>query len=181
MIRIENLSFSYGEKAVFNDYSLDIPAGVVCIGGESGGGKTTLLHLLAGLLKPNAGAITGVPEKISLLFQDDRLMPWYTNARNVLVAAPGCDTSYWLGAVELEDEADSFPSDVSGGQRRRVALARALAFGGELLLLDEPFKGLDPALTERMAQLICKHYKNVIITTHSQFEAEAMGGKIITL
>ncbi|MBR5381966.1 MAG: ABC transporter ATP-binding protein [Oscillospiraceae bacterium] len=183
MIRFRNVYFSFGETPVFEDLTLDIPKKCV-LKAPSGRGKTTLLRLAAGLLRPDAGSVSGAPEKIAFLFQDDRLLPWLTAEENVAAVLPGerkDEAAAWLGYVELASLKNARPDELSGGQRRRVALARALAFGGDLLLLDEPFKGLDPALTDRMAGLVLSTGTDFLMASHSERETELMGGEIIDL
>lgn len=184
MIRLGNISFSFGEKRIFDNFSLDIPDGTVVIGGSSGYGKTTLLRLISGLLTPDSGSITGVPKRISFMFQEDRLLPWLSAEKNIAAVLPKArqhEAVRFLDYVELASEAASLPEQLSGGQRRRISLARALAFDGELMLLDEPFKGFDPELTERMAALVSSLGKNIIMTSHSEFETSLMGGTAISL
>ena len=185
MIRIRDLSLSYGNKVVLDGLDLDIPLqGVTCLRGPSGCGKTTLLRVLAGLEKARKGRIDGLPEKIAYLFQEDRLLPWCTALENVAAVLPKAErarATEFLKLVELEGEESSLPTALSGGMQRRLALARTLAFGGDLLLLDEPFKGLDPALTWRIAEKIKNARVPVLAVTHAQEECEALGGRIIAL
>jgi ABC-type nitrate/sulfonate/bicarbonate transport system ATPase subunit len=192
MIRIENLVFAYNEKndgktvarrRIFDGFSAALSS-VTCITGPSGCGKTTLLRLIAGLEKPQEGVITGVPERVSVMFQEDRLLPWLSARRNIEAVLPperSGEAAQWLRRVELDDCLDSLPESLSGGQKRRVALARALAFGGGLLILDEPFKGFDPALTERMAALIKSRNVQVIAAVHAPEEMSLLGGEVIRL
>jgi len=183
VIRFQNVSFAFGDTPVFEGLTLDIPPKCV-LKGPSGRGKTTLLRLAAGLLRPQAGTITGAPEKIAFLFQDDRLMPWLTAEENVAAVLPKerrHEAAAWLRRVELASLPDARPDEMSGGQRRRVALARVLAYGGELLLLDEPFKGLDPALTERMAALVLESGADILMASHAEREAALIGGEVIDL
>ncbi len=186
MIQIASLSFSYGKKEIFHGLTLEIPEPVACLMGPSGSGKTTLLRLIAGLLKPGEGRITGVSEPVSFLFQEDRLLPWFSAEENVAAVLPKekrGDAASWLRRVELPEESfASPPGKLSGGQQRRVALARALAFGEKgLLILDEPFKGLDAALAERMIDLILKQERPLLVSTHSTEEARLLGGAVLTL
>lgn len=183
MIELRDITFSYGEKKIFDAFSLSIspPASIT---GPSGCGKTTLLRLIAGMEKPLSGTITGVPERVAFMFQEDRLLPWATAKENVAYALPPNrrdEALTWLDAVELGDKADSLPEALSGGQMRRVALARALAFGAELLILDEPFKGFDPELTVRMVSLIHSVNIPVIASIHSPEEIAVFGGNNIRL
>ena len=183
MIEINALRFVYGEKQIFDGLSLSLGE-TTCITGPSGCGKTTLLKLLAGLEKPQSGTITGVPRRVSFMFQEDRLLPWCTARENVAAVLPphrADKAGFWLRQVELMDQPDSYPANMSGGQRRRVALARALAFDGGLLILDEPFKGFDPDLTRRMAALIRSLNTPVIASVHAPDEMEQIGGDIIRL
>lgn len=152
-IELREVSLALDGKAVLEQLSLHIPADGVTCDRALRRGKTTLLRLIAGLIRPDAGEITGVPDRPSFLFQEDRLIPWLTargNVRAVLPPSGGAQADRLLREVGLDADADSYPDALSGGMRRRVALARALAYGGGILLLDEPFKGLDPELMERL-------------------------------
>jgi ABC-type nitrate/sulfonate/bicarbonate transport system ATPase subunit len=188
MITIEALRFAYGGKPVFDGLSLSL-GHITCITGPSGCGKTTLLRLIAGLLKPRSGTITGVPDRVSMVFQEDRLLPWRTAFENVADVLPPDEAHKagdWLRQAELSELSDSYPDSMSGGQKRRVALARALAYGkisagGSLLVLDEPFKGFDPELTRRMAALILSQGIPVIASLHAPEEMERLGGDIVRL
>jgi ATPase subunit of ABC transporter with duplicated ATPase domains len=147
-IELVKLNFAFDTLPVLEDFSLELPpAGLVCLAGPSGCGKTSLLFVLAGLRRPSSGLIHGLElQRISLLFQEDRLLPWLTAAENVALVLPSGraeEARPWLEMVELTAEAEQLPRDLSGGMRRRVALARALAYVGDILLLDEPTNGLD--------------------------------------
>ncbi len=184
MIRISDLDFSYGDKVVFESFSLDVPSPVAVVTGPSGGGKTTLLRLIAGLEKPGRGTIDNVPGRVAFMFQEDRLLPWLTAAQNVAAVLPRSrrhTAGTYLEMVELSAEAGTKPGELSGGQRRRIALARALAYGGDLLVLDEPLKGLDPGLTERIVPKILTFGADIIVTSHSDFETKLWGGGIVTV
>ena len=184
-MRIENLSFGYGNKYIFRDFYAETESGIICIMGPSGCGKTTLLHLMAGLLKPGSGRITGFPEKRSLMFQEDRLLPWLDARSNVaLVLGEKDDPDLpvkLLGELGIDPGMDI--RSMSGGMRRRVALARALAFDSEALLLDEPFKGLDEKLRLEVIGYIRKYAKGktVLCVTHEPEDAERLGGKNIEM
>ncbi|MGI5935629.1 MAG: ATP-binding cassette domain-containing protein [Oscillospiraceae bacterium] len=182
MIRLKNISYAYEDKTVFQDFSLTLPgSGITCVSGPSGCGKTTLLRLLARLALPVSGEITGLPEKVGIMFQEDRLLPWSTALENVSHAAGSMEEARaWLGRVRLSEEENAYPRELSGGMRRRVALARALAFKCGLLLLDEPFKGMDPSLIGEIAPIISNHGIPVIAVTHSEEEAALLGGRLLT-
>lgn len=180
-IRIQNISKSYENQDVFSNFSLDLPdRGCVCLFGPSGCGKTTLLQLICGLIEPDEGSIAISPgRRISYVFQEDRLLPWITALQNVelvLDADPKNareDALTWLHALGLSDFADKLPGNLSGGMRQRVSLARAFAFGGDILLLDEPFQGIDAQAKENIFKLIDEMKKNtlVILITHYPEEA----------
>ena len=184
MVKIHNLSFSYDEKIIFDGFSCDIDAPVTCIEAPSGAGKTTLLRLIAGLIRPDGGSIKKDASRISYMFQEDRLIPWLTAEENVaavLQPSRRNEAKAILFEMELSEDTVSLPQSLSGGQRRRVALARALAYKGDLLLLDEPMKGLDPGLMDRIIPRILSRNTQIIMTSHSREEAEKMGSRILTL
>lgn len=175
MIKIENISKSFGGKQVLKNISAEIPeSGIFAVSGVSGSGKTTLLRILAGLEKPDGGTVSGLDgKKISVMFQNDRLLPWLTALENIAVVCNRETAEKWLEKVELLPAADKKPNELSGGMCRRVALARALAFDGDVLLLDEPFKGLDSALRGRMIKSVEEFAQTrpVILITHDSDEA----------
>lgn len=171
MITLEHLSVSFGPKAVLRDFSLTLPAqGITALSGPSGCGKTTLLRVLAGLQPLAQGRVTGVdPRRTALLFQEDRLFPWRTARQQISDVLPrerSGEADRWLSLVELTGEETAAPSALSGGMRRRLALARCLALGGELYLLDEPFTGVDPQRTTRLMEVIRALNKPVILSSH---------------
>ena len=179
-MKITDLSFSYGDKHIFRHYSAELPEPVCCITSPSGTGKSTLLKLMAGLLVPDSGTISGVPSRPVMMFQEDRLLPWYNVRKNLLLVCPDREkTEAMLEAVELSGDLEI--SELSGGMSRRVALARALLAGGNCLLLDEPFTGMDHDLMRRMAGLILSARVPVVAATHAEAEAEALGANMIRL
>ena len=190
-MKIENLCFSYLdkeiEKTVFDGLNLSSNSRIICLMGPSGCGKTTLLHILAGLLKPCGGTVSGFPKSISIMFQEDRLLSWLNAYENVALVRSGNPS--WKGqediASQLLKALDIDPAmdigSMSGGMKRRVALARALAFESEALLLDEPFKGMDEDLMQRAADLIKSQNKITVVSTHSEAEARALGAEIVRL
>ena len=148
MLEISHLTLSYGEKRVLEDFSLTLPLeGVTVLSGPSGCGKTTLMRCIAGLERPQSGTISGiVPSETAFLFQEDRLFPWRTAEQHILDVLPKArrgEADRWLALAGLEAEKAAYPAALSGGMKRRLALARALALGGKLYLLDEPFTGVD--------------------------------------
>ncbi|MBO4414388.1 MAG: ATP-binding cassette domain-containing protein, partial [Lachnospiraceae bacterium] len=107
---------------------------------------------------------------ISVMFQEDRLLPGISAKKQLEIAVPGCDAKKWLKAVELENESDTVPEKLSGGMKRRLALARCLAYAEdkELILLDEPFTGIDPGRIASISEVIRKMKKTVIVTGHTE-------------
>jgi NitT/TauT family transport system ATP-binding protein len=191
MITLQNVTLSYRDsktvKTVLDDVSLHIPAGkTTVIMGPSGCGKTTLLRLMSGLIEPISGNVTRETDSISYLFQDPALLPWLTAVENVnLVLSDTKQTltkaREWLTRIGLEGEANTYPSALSGGMRQRVALARALSTDAELLLLDEPFRGMDEELHAKMRDLIrtCRQGKTTVIVTHDAQDAEIADCRIV--
>lgn len=168
---LTDVCFSYGEKVILDHFSLSLPdAGITALAGPSGCGKTTLLRLLGGLERPQSGVLEAPnAEETAILFQEDRLLPGLTSAAQVaVVLSRGEDPLPWLKAVGLWDAADVRPEELSGGMRRRVALARCLAYGQskQLLLLDEPFSGIDPERSQALMSLIRTLEIPVIYSAH---------------
>ncbi len=182
MIQLTNVTAGYPGKTVLRNVTLSLPEkGAVAMMAPSGFGKTTLLRVLAGLLKPQSGTISGLEnKKIAFLFQEDRLLPWLTAEKNVSIVSSAEKARFWLNAMEIGDPAQ-YPHEMSGGMQRRVALARAMAFGGGLLLLDEPFKGMDEALRARIAARVKDQFPLTVLSVHDQEEAELMGASILRL
>ena len=148
MLEISHLTLSYGEKRVLEDFSLTLPLeGVTVLSGPSGCGKTTLMRCIAGLERPQVGTVAGLsPRETAFLCQEDRLFPWRTAEQHILDVLPKArrgEADRWLALAGLEAEKAAYPAALSGGMKRRLALARALALGGKLYLLDEPFTGVD--------------------------------------
>ena len=180
-MKINGLSFSYGDRKIFKDLNLEIPDDkITAICGASGCGKTTLLKLIAGILLPDKGEIQG-PKKsdIAFLFQEDRLLPMLNAAGQIDVVIEKNEKealnekytpAYWLEMVELKGEANTPIAELSGGMKRRVALARCLAFGFDkkLLILDEPFEGVDQVCAERIMRRIKDMNIQVLFTAHNE-------------
>jgi len=185
MISFQTVNLAYGDKQVLNQFCLDIPTDqITCLHGPSGSGKTTLLRILAGLTNPDSGIITGLPKKPAILFQEDRLLPHLTAAGNIAAVLPQMqadEAHMWLERVGLAQDAHLRPGELSGGMCHRVALARTLAYGGDFLLLDEPFTGLDMALTEQMAALIHETGRPALAVTHSRTEIDLLGGRLLAV
>lgn len=181
MIAIDRLNVAYGDASVLKDCSLRVAAGSrIALMGPSGCGKTTLINAIAGLAAPDSGSIQ-VNGRVSYVFQEPALFPWLTAEENVnVVLSDKPDTlpqaRRWLEEAGLADSLNKYPHQLSGGQKQRVAICRALAFGGDILLLDEPLKGLDPDTREQVANLILNTWKDktLLLVTHDQWEAQTL-------
>lgn len=186
MIVLKDLTLSCGGETVIFRQDMMIEDGErIALMGPSGSGKTTLLRYLAGLLVPESGTGTGIPARVSCVFQEPRLLPWRTGRENVnLVLGDRRSTlpraEEWLAAVGLGGEGDKYPAQLSGGMQQRVNIARALAADGELLLLDEPFRGLDEARREEIIALVAERAqgKSLVLATHDRTEALALKCRI---
>lgn len=183
-LEIKNARKSFQEKTVLDGFSMKFPpSGTVSLFGPSGCGKTTLLNCIAGLLKLDSGEIVGTKkQRISYVFQEDRLLPWITAGENVAAVLHGdaahnaAEAQKWLERLGLPDEADKYPGELSGGMRQRVSVARALAYGGDLYLLDEPFHALDEKSKFDMISLFQRETASAlkILVTHDRKEAQAL-------
>ncbi len=182
MIELRDICVSFEGKKVLRHVSLRLPSkGVYALMAPSGAGKTTLLRVMAGLTAPDSGSRTVSPEaRIACVFQEDRLLPWETALRNVALSSNEEKAARYLKEMEI-DEVSLRPDEMSGGMCRRVALARALAYEGNVLLMDEPFKGLDVSLRERVMERLRSAAPLVVLSTHERAEADGMGAQIIQL
>lgn len=205
-IKFENISHHYGSIASVTDISFEVGEGeVVSLLGPSGCGKTTLLRLAAGFETPDSGQImqdnnvlsatSGVlpPEQrqMGLVFQSYALFPHMTILKNVMFglhSSSRADTEYansLLADMDLSDCAEKYPHELSGGQQQRVALARALAPSPKLILLDEPYSGLDSRLRERVRDQMLHALRlsgtAALMVTHDAEEAMFMSDRIIVL
>jgi NitT/TauT family transport system permease protein len=187
-VKLEHLSKGYGSLTVLEDFSLTLPSqGVVALMGQSGCGKTTLLRLLAGLEQPDQGSIQLGGRKISMVFQEDRLLPGLTAKANILAVLPAGEESSALAdrmleACGLSAAAHKLPEELSGGMRRRVAIARAIAYGGDILLLDEPFKGLDEQTKLEIEAFVAAHRPPLTLqVTHDREEARRLADTLLQL
>lgn len=186
-IQFKNVNQKFGVKWVLRDFSCTFPEGkITCVMGPSGCGKTTILSLMAGLLRPDSGKITGVPSKIAVVFQEDRLLNGFSALTNAALANPERKEEarallLRLGISEKDSRAPV--GSLSGGMQRRVAIARALVFDGDLLLLDEGFKGLDAETKSEVMRTVREYAKGktVVSVTHDEAEAEEFADSVLRL
>ena len=188
MISIRNISVQFDDKYILKGFSLDIDSSEqLCLFAPSGRGKTTLLRVLCGLQPVDSGTVHGLEGKrIAVLFQEDRLLPQLSAEDNLKLVLPPerhSDAAVWLERLGLTDSAHKTPLQLSGGMRRRLAIARTLAYGGDLYLLDEPFQGLDEATLQHCPQVVkeATKGKQLLLITHRREEAEALCTRIINL
>ncbi len=188
MLTFRNLSIKFNNEYIFKDFSLSLPEkGAVCLFAPSGSGKTTLLRVLCGLTSPDEGHIEGLDgRKLALLFQENRLLPQLTALDNLKLVLPKerhNEAQLWLEKLGLGKDADKTPLQLSGGMNRRLAIARTLAYGGDIYLLDEPFQGLDDETLQQTLSVVKEATKDalLILVTHRREEALALCDSIITL
>lgn len=179
MAKVENLTVQYGGTAVLENFSAEFPdGGVTAVSGRSGCGKTTLLAVLLGLLRPDGGTVSGFRQP-SAVFQEDRLLPFLSAEKNIAVTA-GCSEAE-AGEALLSvgfDAADRGKRafELSGGMARRVAIVRAMLAPGDAVLLDEPFKGLDERTRAQVVRFVCENRRGrtMVVVTHDPRDAEAL-------
>jgi ABC-type nitrate/sulfonate/bicarbonate transport system ATPase subunit len=171
-------------RILFRNFALTIPTGQVCvISGPSGVGKSTLLAIIAGTDRDFSGVLRDRPDPVGMMFQAPRLLPWLTALRNVELAIPGREEEArgWFGALGLDGAELVHPERLSLGMARRVALARALAIRPALLLLDEPFAGLDRATIDRVCNVLARNRTTTLIVSHDLDAVASLADRIIIL
>ena len=197
MLRVCNLTLSYGQEPVLEGASLGIdPGQFVSLVGPSGSGKSSLLRAVMRLQTPSAGTVETdlAPNEIGILFQDDALLPWRTARENVALglrfrgtdrARALAESDAWLDRLGLASLGDRYPRQLSGGQRKRVALAQVLALRPRLVLMDEPFASLDAIVRARVTQdvvdLVERERIGVLLVTHDLEEALALSDVVYLL
>lgn len=197
-IEVAGIHKAYGPSGshvlALSDLTLNVAKGeFVCLVGASGCGKSTLLNILAGLDKPQLGTFS-TRGRVALLFQEAALFPWLTAAQNIelalrLAGVPRSErrtrTHELLHVVQLEGWGDKRPHELSGGMRQRTAVARALAQGAEILLMDEPFGSLDAMTRDILHDELERLWKDagftVLFVTHDVREAVRLGDRVAVL
>ena len=192
-VRMKNISKTYGDKHVLNHVSKEFPMGeTTVIMGASGCGKTTLLRILLGLEMPDSGEVTGMPEKVSVLFQEDRLCEDISAYENIALVLERKRTRAQKDAQRRKIEQEAVlvgitaedltqnVMELSGGMRRRIALLRALLYDADCVILDEPFKGLDAATKQIVMQYVKEKVvgRTTFLVTHDAAEADFFGRNI---
>lgn len=189
-VRMKNISKTYGDKHVLNHVSKEFPAGeTTVIMGASGCGKTTLLRILLGLEMPDSGEVIGMPEKVSVLFQEDRLCEDVSAYENIAFVLERKRTHAQRDTQRhkiereaaqvgiMEEDLKQNVMELSGGMRRRIALLRALLYDADCVILDEPFKGLDVATKQIVMRYVKEKVagRTTFLVTHEQAESDFFG------
>lgn len=188
-MKLKRANVRFGTLDVLRDFSLSLPhTGRMALMGPSGCGKSTLLRVLGGLIpQPDGVRVGWEGRRIGFLFQEDRLLPWFTARENVRAvckdAKDGTAERALAAAGLIESAWDQYPDALSGGMRQRVALARLLAYGADVWLLDEPFKGLDADSRAQIIGQLIAHAdgKLLLLVTHERTEAEQLCEQIWTV
>jgi NitT/TauT family transport system ATP-binding protein len=197
LLRVRGLSVGYGGPPVIDGIDLDVRAGqFTSLIGPSGSGKTSILRVVTGLVEPMRGTVElGVAlHDVGFLFQDDALLPWRTARQNVALglrirdlppAEADTRADHWLSRLGLAGYGDRFPGQLSGGQRKRVAIAQVLALRPKLLLMDEPFAALDAIVRTRITQELLnwveREHLTVLLVTHDLEEAISASDTVAVL
>ena len=189
MLIVKDISQNFGELSVLKNISFQVEDNeILAVLGPSGCGKSTLLNIIAGLQKPKTGFVEGADDAISFVFQDDRLLPWRTVWQNISLVNEQEnkeEIKNLINYVGLKDFEQYKPSQLSGGMKKRCGIARAFYYKSELLLMDEPFQGLDYSLRQEMLNMLLRvwnaHKQAVLFITHEIDEALIVANRILVL
>lgn len=194
ILKATHLSHSFDHRKIFDDVSFEIKKGErVALTGPSGVGKSTMALILAGHLQPQAGTVwvdgkdhTAKPSKsIFLIHQDDDLFPWLTVENQLRFVNPAVDLDYLLSVVKLDGEEKKYPFELSGGMKKRLTIARALALNPKVIILDEPFGSLDHKLKYELLSDLGSIWKNsstsLVLVSHDPSEVNKLCQREIIL
>ncbi len=186
VIEFDRVSKSFDGKQVLKNFSVTFSKGeFVCLLGASGCGKTTVLRIASGLTLPDSGEVKRDDTlRQSFIFQENRLLPWYDALGNILAVTDDKERAeYFLRQTGLYEDKHKFPNELSGGMKRRLSIARALTFGGDVFFLDEPLRELDKKTATLINALLKKELKGktVIMVTHIQEHANLLADRILTI
>jgi NitT/TauT family transport system ATP-binding protein len=197
MLRVKDVTIAYGGAPVLEGVSLDVAGGqFTSLIGPSGSGKTSILRAVMGLLSPQSGtvALDVALDEVGFLFQDDALLPWRTARQNVALGLrirgiekkdAEAQAEKWLASLGLSGFGERYPRQLSGGQRKRVAIAQVLALKPKFLLMDEPFAALDAIVRTRIMQEMLgwveRSRLTVLLVTHDLEEAISASDVIYVL
>lgn len=195
LLKLDKISKKFNGKFILKNISLEIGKNeIITVQGASGCGKTTLLKIIAGLIKPESGFLDLRNKKLGYIFQEPRLIPWINAGENIALALEAVGFSrksaleksiYYLNEVGLKGFEKNFPHELSGGMQQRVSIARALCIEPDLILLDEPFTGLDQEnkneIKKLVEKMILKSSASGIHITHDLRDLLQYNSKILTL
>lgn len=188
-ILIENLKICYGSETVIDNFSYSISLNdITAIMAPSGRGKTTLLYALLKLITIDGGRISGVPESISVVFQEGRLFEDFNAYNNIFALMNKRKTGVTKNEIQqhlkelnLLEHAEKKTREWSGGMKRRLEIIRAVIAQSELIILDEPFKGIDDKNKEKVIDYILKNRRDrgIIMTTHNKSEIGMLNARLL--
>jgi len=198
MLQIDNISHGYGELKVLDNVSFSVHDNeIVALMGPSGCGKSSILNMAAGIITPKEGSINLNGQRLSFIFQDDRLLPWKNVWDNISIVGDGATKSgdnpknsddrirQLIDDVGLTGFEKYRPDELSGGMRKRCGIARAFYYNADFLLMDEPFSGLDFCLRQEMLKMVMRVWEKqkpgILFVTHEIDEALAVAGRIVLL
>ncbi len=192
MITLNNVKKSFGQHEVLRDVTFSVNKGeLLTITGDSGSGKTTILNIVSGTVKPDSGTVRRSSDRIGYAFQKDILIPWMSAIDNIVYilkqTLPGKEAYEtairWLEKMDLDSHMHKTPSSMSGGMKKRLNIARALSIEPEILLLDEPFVFLDQEhianIKELINDMVSSGKSAVILVSHDVKHSDDIGGHIV--
>lgn len=183
-IVFSEVSKAFENLTVLNRFSFRFLHGErYCLCGPSGCGKTTLLNMASGLILPDSGRIDTGASRISYVFQENRLLPWATASQNITLVSSAEEAEDWLRRLGMQDFSSAFPDELSGGMKRRISIARALAAKSDAYFFDEPFQGLDSDSKQHTLKVIenATRGKLCLFVTHDTEDAHSVAHHVLSL